>query len=74
MGAEKIGSGRRFRVLSQQLAKNRNVKNPNGLAAFIGRKKSGAQRFQQLAQAAKRRGEVIAADAGEPIARRRVKL
>lgn len=44
----KLGSGTRFKQLTSQLAK-RGVKNPKALAAYIGRKKYGKKRFQQLA-------------------------
>jgi hypothetical protein len=55
--AEPIGSGRRFRGLAGTLAGNPKIKNPSGLAAAIGRKKYGKKRFQELAQAGKRRIE-----------------
>ncbi len=73
MAGEKIGSGRRFRVLEAGLAKKAGVRSPAGLAAYIGRKKYGKGRMAQLA-AAKRRGEKLAAEHGEPIARRRVRV
>ncbi len=44
----KLGSGKRFKQLTSQLSK-RGVKNPKALAAYIGRKKYGKKKFQQLA-------------------------
>jgi hypothetical protein len=49
----KLGSGTRFKQLTNKLAK-RDVKNPKALAAYIGRKKYGKKRFQQLAAKGKR--------------------
>lgn len=44
----KLGSGARFKALTKKLSK-KGVSNPKGLAAFIGRKKYGKTKFQQLA-------------------------
>lgn len=44
----KLGTGQRFSALTSQLAAKPGVKDPEALAAFIGRKKLGASRFQQL--------------------------
>jgi len=44
----KLGTGTRFKQLTNKLSRQ-GVKNPNALAAFIGRKKYGKKRFQQLA-------------------------
>lgn len=49
----KLGSGTRFKQLTSQLAKH-GVKNPKALAAYIGRKKYGKKKFQQLAAKGKR--------------------
>jgi len=49
-----LGSGERFRRLTAEL-KQRGVKDPEALAAYIGRKKYGAKKFQQLAAKGKRR-------------------
>jgi hypothetical protein len=49
----KLGSGTRFKQLTSKLAK-RGVKNPKALAAYIGRKKYGKTKFQQLAAKGKR--------------------
>ncbi|MEM4168039.1 MAG: hypothetical protein QXW98_06320 [Candidatus Caldarchaeum sp.] len=46
--AAPFGSGQRFRALVEKL-KRRGVKDPEALAAWIGRKKYGKRRFQQLA-------------------------
>lgn len=48
MKKPKLGTGQRFKQLAGQLAK-KGVKDPKALAAYIGRKKYGKKRFQQLA-------------------------
>lgn len=45
----KLGSGKRFDQLSEKLSKQPGVSNPDAVAASIGRKKYGKQRFQKLA-------------------------
>jgi len=45
----KLGSGQRFASLETKLAKRPGVRDPGALAASIGRKKYGSQRFQSLA-------------------------
>ncbi|GIV18722.1 MAG: hypothetical protein KatS3mg023_0473 [Armatimonadota bacterium] len=50
----KLGTGERFRRLVGQL-KRRGVRSPEALAAWIGRKKYGKQKFQALAAAGRRR-------------------
>ena len=54
MAKPKLGSGARFAALAQQLAKEPGVKNPNAVAAAIGRRKYGKKRMARLA--AKGRG------------------
>lgn len=44
----KLGSGARFKSLQKKLAK-KGVKDTGALAAYIGRKKYGKKRFQNLA-------------------------
>lgn len=44
-----LGSGKRFSALKSELTKKGGVKDPAGLAAWIGRRKYGAKKFQQLA-------------------------
>jgi len=44
-----LGSGERFRQLTEQL-KRKGAKNPEALAAWIGRKKYGKKRFQELSR------------------------
>lgn len=44
----KLGSGERFAHLKKSLAK-KGAKDPGALAAFIGRKKFGAKKFNKLA-------------------------
>ncbi len=45
----KLGSGARFAKLKGELSHRPGVRNPGGLAAYIGRKKYGKSRFQSLA-------------------------
>lgn len=53
---ERVGSGKKFRGLERRLQKS-GAKNPAALAAYIGRKKYGTERFTALAEAGKRRVE-----------------
>lgn len=48
MAGAKLGSGARFKSLSKKLAK-KGVKDPDALAAEIGRKKYGKSAFQKMA-------------------------
>lgn len=50
-----LGSGERFAALKKTLANRPGVKDPGALAASIGRKQLGKQRFQKLAAAGRRR-------------------
>ncbi len=43
-----LGSGERFKQLTREL-KRKGVENPEALAAWIGRRKYGKKRFQELA-------------------------
>jgi hypothetical protein len=52
--AGKLGDGSRFRRLARQEA-GRGAHSPEGLAAWIGRKKYGKQRFNELARAGRER-------------------
>jgi len=57
VGKEKkppLGTGERFKRLVRSLAA-KGVKNPKALAAWIGRKKYGKRRFQQIAARARKR-------------------
>ena len=47
--AGKLGSGARFKSLTKKLSAKKDVTNPGALAAWIGRKKYGKKRFQNLA-------------------------
>jgi hypothetical protein len=49
-----LGTGERFRNLVKSLAA-KGAENPDALAAWIGRKKYGKKKFQQLAAAGRRR-------------------
>ena len=48
MAKPKLGSGGRFKALSNKLEK-RGAKDPDALAAYIGRQKYGTKKFQSLA-------------------------
>ena len=50
----KLGSGVRFKKLTKSL-KRGGARNPKALAAYIGRKKYGKNKFQKLAAKGKRR-------------------
>lgn len=52
-----LGGGGRFAALKAKLASEPGVTNPGGLAAYLGRKKLGADRFQNLAAAGRRRAD-----------------
>ena len=45
----RLGSGERFAHLKNMLAKKPGIKDPGALAAKIGRKKYGKEKFQKLA-------------------------
>lgn len=48
MAQPKLGSGERFAALSNKLDNRKGVRNPDALAAYIGRKKYGTKRFAKL--------------------------
>lgn len=48
MAKPPLGSGERFEQLTGKL-ESQGAKNPKALAAYIGRKKYGKERFQKLA-------------------------
>jgi hypothetical protein len=43
----KLGDGKRFKTITKKL-RAKNAKNPDGLAAYLGRKKYGEARFARL--------------------------
>jgi hypothetical protein len=47
MAKPRLGSGQRFAALTEDL-EEKGAKSPKGLAAWIGRRKYGKGRFQQL--------------------------
>jgi len=51
-----VGSGERYKALVDNLAK-RGVRDPKAMAAAIGRKKYGKERFQEMAAAGRRRSK-----------------
>jgi hypothetical protein len=50
----KLGSGKRFARLKAALAHKPGIKDPGALAAAIGRKSLGKERFQKLAEKGKK--------------------
>lgn len=54
MSKPKLGTGARFRALVGKLGARGGVSNPAAVAAFIGRRKFGKKRFQQLATRGRR--------------------
>jgi len=55
----KLGSGKRFDELVEELRGKPGVKNPKAVAAWIGRKKWGKKRFQEMAAAGKSLDEIL---------------
>lgn len=53
MAKPKLGSGKRFASLKNKLGKA-GASDPGALAAYIGRKKYGAKKFNKLAQKGKK--------------------
>lgn len=51
----KPGTGKRFEAMVEAL-EAKGAKNPRALAAWIGRKKFGKKRFQQMAAAGRKKG------------------
>lgn len=51
----KLGTGKRFKQVSRSVAKRGKARNPNAVAAAIGRKKYGKKRFQEMAAKGRRR-------------------
>ena len=49
MAESKLGTGVRLKALAKKLA-SKGAENPKALAAWIGRKKFGKKRFQDLAK------------------------
>lgn len=57
MAQAPLGEGGRFRALAAKLAKRGDVRNPAAVAASIGRKRYGKERFQALATKGRREAE-----------------
>ena len=55
MAKAKLGSGARFKKLTNELSTKGGVKHPKALAAWIGRKKYGKAHFQAMAAAGKKK-------------------
>lgn len=56
MRKPKLGSGKRFSNLEKSLEKN-GIKDPEALAASIGRKKYGAKKMQSLSMRGKKKSK-----------------
>lgn len=56
-GRAPLGSGGRFQALSAKLAAEPGVRNPNALAASIGRKKYGNAAMSRMAQKGKQQND-----------------
>jgi hypothetical protein len=52
----KLGGGGRFAKLKGQLADRKGVSNPGALAAYIGRKKYGAEKMASMSAKGRARG------------------
>lgn len=48
-GKPPLGSGARFAALKKELTGKKGVRDPAGLAAYIGRKKYGAKKMSSMA-------------------------
>ena len=53
----KLGTGKRFKALANKLGEKGGLRDPEALAAFIGRKKLGKTKFQALAAKGRKRGK-----------------
>lgn len=51
----KLGSGKRFEKLSKTIGAKGNVRDPDAVAAAIGRKKYGAKKMAKMAAAGRKR-------------------
>jgi hypothetical protein len=54
MAKAKLGSGKRFKKLTKELA-GKGVRSPAGLAAYIGRKKYGKKKMSDMAAAGRKK-------------------
>lgn len=54
MAKSKLGSGKRFKQLSRSLAK-KGARNPDALAAHIGRKKFGKKKMAKMSAAGRKK-------------------
>lgn len=51
----RVGSGERFAALAKKIAARGDVRDPKAVAAAIGRRKYGKERFQKMAVAGKKK-------------------
>lgn len=55
MSKPRLGSGQRFKELSNKLASKPGIKDPDAVAAAIGRKKYGAKKMAKWSAAGRKR-------------------
>lgn len=55
MAKAKLGSGKRFKSLRNKLARRKGVRDPDALAASIGRKKYGSKKMAQMSAKGRKR-------------------
>ena len=53
--ASRPGGGQRFKALVKSISARGKVRNPEGVAAMVGRRKLGKARFQKMAAAGRKR-------------------
>lgn len=53
----KLGSGKRFKMLANKIARSGNVDNPDAVAAKIGMEKYGKKKMEKMAEVGKKRKE-----------------
>lgn len=58
MSKPKLGSGKRFKMLANKMARE-GVDNPDAVAAAIGRKKYGNKKMSEMAKKGKARHEAM---------------
>ena len=55
MAKAKLGSVARFKALTKKISAKGNVDNPDAIAAYVGRKKFGTEKFQKLSAKGKKK-------------------
>ena len=57
VGSAPLGTGERFAVVEEAIAKQGGVRNPVAVAASIGRKKYGQKKMTEMSAAGRKRGK-----------------